>query len=254
MVRERAESAPVEPFSNSGGRALSFRDARPERRDRTRSSGRAINDGTRATTTGDINQRTRKPGFPPLRKYSTSDHIDTSVLDPHADEEHDEYDEEDDDDDHTAERLAEEDEEEAEQEDDEGQRRQHRTSSTSQESSSIVTLAEGGESQHVGTTTATDNAEKRSGDRRQNGTTPLDPSKAEKGEAGLPAGMRRRTRTGTQTSVRSRKDPETREWKDNVSILQSIACSLPSRGGRRSLQCTLTRGLILTRVSFPLLS
>lgn len=198
MSRSRAESAPAAPaFRN---RQLAFRDARPERSSRA-GGGHAIDDGTRAITTGDINERTRKPIFPPLRKHSTSDHIDTSVFDPDADNDEDDEEQEDDEED-SDER------EEATEEQPQGE------ASSSGESASVRTIVERDEEHHDGDTTAATAAAASEKSALQKEQQKQDADKAEKGQAGL----RRRTtkRTGTEGSTQSWKDPETRAWKDNV--------------------------------------
>lgn len=214
--RGRAESAPVAP----NPRILFREAARPERRipqaapSAAGQGGNAINDGTRAVTTGEIDCRKtarRGPQFPPLRKHSTSDHIDTSVLDPDADDEAEEGEDEHDD-------------EEEEEEEDHEEETQRRTSSSG-ESGSGATLTDRQLTEHE--TIVEHPPEKRGQKAAESQPQNIDPSQAEKGEAG---GLRRRTRTrtGTQTSARSFKDPETRQWKDNVCPLSLFCHIYPS--------------------------
>ncbi|KAK9894126.1 MFS general substrate transporter [Cystobasidium minutum MCA 4210] len=219
MQRERAESAPPLPSFHNGRRLTFVESRRPERQAppaRTGTSrsvgglglgGHAINDGTRATTTGGIDQRNaRKPAFPPLRKYSTSDHIDTSVLDPDADAEEDEDIADDEEEENDGD-----DEEDTERED-QGARQRRRTSSSTEESSSLQTLAE--REQEEAHARAEKRPPKTEGQK-------LDASQAEKGEAGLRRRTRTRTGTGLSTSSASRKNPETRAWKDNIVTFDS---------------------------------
>jgi hypothetical protein len=176
--------------------------------------------------------RTTKPAFPPLRKHSTSDHIDTVVLDPDADE-----DNEDSNDDNGIEEGEEDDEQEevegAEDDSREEDRRQQQnytdrdgrdgSSSSSRGSGSGQTLSE--------EPLAIARREKSPTDGRQKLNEKQDLNRAEKGQAAGPAleGVRRRT-ISRITSGKTRKNPETREWKDNVSGMSCLASrSMPQR-------------------------
>lgn len=137
-------------------------------------------------------QNADRLAFPPLKKHSTTDHIDTLVLDPHDD--HHPLDEHPDEDNH--------------EDDDEGPESASRMLRSG--SGSDQTLAEEG---HGGTANSVTEGSNRAGRAKA-----PDLSSAEKGQAVKSAASGvKRPRATTGLSSRQWKDPETREWKDDVS-------------------------------------